>query len=210
MNKSFPSPTSTSLAVAALLVSVISLYLSFRTGDKAEKLFYAKQLSKIQVTPIDFEMVGNSSENIPMARFNFQITNYTGFEAKDVRIDANLEGTWINEWFKAVKKGLDNKSEPLTELEKRDLKSANDSLKLHTFNLDSGQSKSTVFQGSFHYQPEKDNIIKIRVTWVNENNAYLDKCYSFGIIRTMVYDGFSFNPIPIWDKPECASSQEEE
>ena len=197
------SLTSTVLSVISLLVALFSLYSSFMTEDRANKLFYAERLSDIKVTTKDFELVGNSMNEIPMAKFRFQIANYTGFEAKNVSIDANLEGAWIQEWFKATKKGLTNKLEPLTELEKIDLQNATTSLEQYNFSLDSGQKRDIVFQGSFHYSPSKDNFIAVRVKWTSENGADLDKCYSFRILRTEAYGAHSFSPIPIFNKQEC-------
>ena len=190
------------LSIIAIVISLLSFILFCRAENRTDRLFQAQKMSDIQVTPTSFTtFIRAEPSNESMARLNLSIINYTGFRASDVRVDANFSGSWIHEWIAVAAEGLEkmkSDGEPLT----KDLEAQLNQYKRNAsissaFDMEPGDVKRKEFTGTFKYRSDKENVLKIRVSWESENKAPFDKFFSFKIELTEAYGIQSLIAIPI-------------
>lgn len=186
------------LPIAVLIVSVLSFHNSKTADNRIERLYQAQRASDIQVTPVLFE--GYLRLNMPMARLYFELINYTGFQASNVKVDAKFSEEWLHEWEINAVKALEEmkKRGPLSEDLEIQLNSYRKDIEQVPFIIEPNEVKSIgPFRGNFKYQQGKENKIIIRVSWDSENNAHFEKFYFFRVEISKAYDKKSYVLIPV-------------
>lgn len=168
-------------------------------------LYQAQKMSEIQVNPISFMTFTRPKTNEHMARLYYSIINYTGFRASNVRVDAKFSSNsdWIHEWIAVAAEGLESmkkNGELLTEDQKIELDSYKKNIETFAserLDMEPDSTGNGSLQGAFKYQPDKENVLKIRLSWESENNAHFDKIFIFKLGLTEAYGARSFIVIPI-------------
>jgi hypothetical protein len=187
------------MPLLAIIIAAISLWLSLGSNKRAERLYQAQRVSDIIVTPISFKILDPETKPI-MATLCYNLINYTGFKASNIRVDVSFSNVWIKEWVINAAESLQekkNKGELLTEKEENELtfyKRQVAEFKVTRFELKPKQvSEEIKTTGEFTSQ---ENKLKIRISWESENKAPFGKFYTFNIERSEAHGKYFYVLIP--------------
>jgi hypothetical protein len=185
------------ISLISLGIALLSFYISYKADSRSEKLYIGQRTASIQITPLAFEEY--YYDNQPMGRITLQVTNYTGFQATNLRLDTMMEGQWIMEWVKAAVKGLSEmeKKGELSEKLKAELIGYRASLSQKVYNIAPNKSIIHQAQGGLRFDRKNRKIITIRVGWTSENGAQFDKIFKYELISTPAYGSESLTLIPL-------------
>ena len=98
-----------------VVVTAVMVGLTYQSNRRAEKLFVGQNKPLIDVTPIAIIPTEDPETKGKFATTFFSITNYSGFVAKNIRLDLKYieNGNYIEEWLKA-----DNENENIASAPK--------------------------------------------------------------------------------------------
>jgi len=163
--------------IPTVVIAFLMLCTTLLVYCSQRELNTARMRPLIDVTPIEVKSTGNARRQHTI--LNLAITNYSGFEARNVRMDLNYNSPenhgWIGEWVKSNKQsktGIDtNKT-------------------YHSYayfligDLDPGKHKTTSISGEFNLKIDvcenKDpKPVLVRITWEGENGSAFDEIQRF-------------------------------
>ncbi|MBN1185474.1 MAG: hypothetical protein JXB49_24525 [Bacteroidales bacterium] len=186
--------------IILVCITAGSFYYAGKTNKRAEKLFIGNNQPLIDVSPIG---IMQSSANNQVTTF-FSISNYSGFEAKNIGIDLKYGDTWVLEWRKAENDRI-NKGDVIG-IEKDKIYMTSPSMRIEklkpgeTYPLNNSQKTYGII-GSLNL----DNVcesgelglkVQVRATWQNKQNHIFDAVHQYKLVCTKVSEGRAFTFIP--------------
>ena len=172
------------ISVISLIIAFLAFYISHKADTRSEKLYIGQRIAEIHIIPINVEEYIYDDQ--VMGRITLQITNYTGFNALNMKLDAKFENQWIGEWVKAAAKGLSEKETKgqLNDKLRFELKNYQAASAPNILNLEPNQSVIHVMQGGLNFDRAKQKMITLRASWTSENGARFDKIFQYELIST--------------------------
>lgn len=102
----------TVVSVVSALIALIALFYTYKSNDRAEKLFGSQIRPLIQDRPIKI----NIQEKAQFVETTLQVINYSGFDAFDISFDLKYANNdWVRQWIMSRKDHLSNKKEKTME-----------------------------------------------------------------------------------------------
>lgn len=186
----------TSLIVLANLVMV---WYTFRSNQRADRLFIGQNKPLIDITPISISP-DESEKKEKMVTTRFSVVNYSGFVAKNIRIDADYgeDNIWLSEWVKADR---DNKGEKKGVVKGKSFLSAPKVL-IQELKPGITEGKTAFVCGSLDLEESVCKAghvgypVLVRVMWENEGGHVFDEVHKYELVCTPVDSGRAFTFIP--------------
>jgi len=189
-----------SINVLSLIFAAGAVYYAALPENRFRQSEIELQKSNIQLSDfklnIDDYLVSNPNK---MGQFNFSVTNYTGYDAKNVIIDDKYDGnSWLHEWIINAVNVLDErkmKGVKHTQEQEQFWPGWEKEAKYTGFSLKKMESSNNMHVvGSIHVVPGKQNRIAIRIKWVDGKNNNYDKFFyyiaepieTYGEIRSFI------------------------
>lgn len=183
-------PTIIGAAIARL-----SLWFTFKTNRRAEKLFGSQIRPLVQEQLIRLEF----DQTLSFATTHLEVINYSGFHAYDVRVDLKYgTNSWAVSWLRAEAR----------RLQQLGARTREEDQKLHELlaepcriaSIKAGKKASSVISGSLsqdYVRSETEGVnVQARVTWNNKKGHSFDRIRNYKLVCTAVGTGMDFAFIP--------------
>lgn len=189
------------LTFIIVVVNVVLVYYTYQSNERAEKLFVGQNKPLIDVTPIRIAQIEDSNVGKHGVTL-FSIANYSGFVAKEIRIDVKYgDNDWISEWIKANEDNKINKKNKKEGIVKNRLYKSTTSTKSGLFipRLEPGETEEkkhvSIVSGSLDLENQvcskgdEGFQVLVRVTWENIKGHVFDEIRKYRLICTKVESG---------------------
>lgn len=190
MNWSAALPTIIGAVIAAL-----SLWYTFKTNRRAEKLFGSQACPLIQEQPIRLAF----DDTLAFGTTCLEIVNYSGFHAYDVSCDLKYgDNKWIVHWLRAERDRLQQLGARTIEETQQLNRLLAEPWRIHR--IKAGKRITSVLTGSLSQDYVRSNTdgteVLVRVRWKNRKGHAFDRIRKFNLVCTTVGTGMDFDFIP--------------
>jgi len=191
------------IAIANILLTIValsSIYFTYRSNKRAEKLFESQIKPLIQTKPVSFVMTDSNDELF--GTIELQIVNHSNFKALNVRTDVKYHGPWIREWMIAAAKGMNNLEHKglLTEEQKKELNIYRLSLTQNVGNIKPNKDLKQLWTGGLgnkkKYYETENKSISVRTLWKNQYGFEYENIEHYNIVITSAFESESVTIIP--------------